>query len=160
MATRRYQCRDSRLFLTGQFGRGLARFEFSRDCHVDLFTCLAPLHLASTNAKEEDCFAVKSATLIFLGSAEGEWPWEFSAVVFHLSKKGSFFVLLSPSAQPQNNISAKKINPHVTIFLLIIEHFKLKTSNANFYSCMGISTSFPVFLLTIRTFEGVIPFKM
>jgi len=61
-----------------------------------------------TNEGEGACFAVKADALIFLGSAEGEWPSEFSARVVHFSKKGSFFSLLSPSAQPKKKYQREK----------------------------------------------------
>jgi hypothetical protein len=82
---------------------------------------------AAVKASAATCFAAKSETLIFLGSAEGECPWEFSAAVFHFSKKGSFFVFFELSAQPKNSDNMKTLNNDLSTILLIIEHFKAIT---------------------------------
>ena len=57
------------------------------------------------------------------------------------------------------NIIVARKKPNFIILFILAECFKVTTFNAEFYSCMGISTSLPVFLFTIETFEGVIRFN-
>ena len=77
----------------------------------------------------------------------------------HFSETESFLALLRSPAQPMKNMIVTRLKNNFMTLFTLAEHFKAITSNAEFYSCMGISTSLPEFLFTIKTCEGVTRFN-
>jgi hypothetical protein len=83
-------------------------------------------------AADDDLGEDFSDRSIFLGTAAGEYPTEVSATVFHFSKKGSLFVLLSSDEQLQQSMITTKRVKYFSIAVWLVIAFKAITSLLKF----------------------------